>query len=86
MIKVVELKRTCWACPSQWEGKTDAGNDVYIRYRWGYLRVDLDGQEIFGKQIDESGWDGIMDYDKLKEIVKEEMELPEVEQGEEWTL
>ena len=41
MITVIELARTCFACPSQWEGTTDRGKYIYIRYRWGYLEVEL---------------------------------------------
>lgn len=38
MIKVTKLIRTCSACPSQWEGETEDGRYLYIRYRWGRLR------------------------------------------------
>lgn len=36
-IKVVDLKRTCDASPSQWEGLTENGMAIYIRYRSGVL-------------------------------------------------
>lgn len=38
---VVELRQTCMACPSQWEGRTRDGRYVYIRYRWGHLTWGL---------------------------------------------
>jgi hypothetical protein len=37
--KVVDLKMTCVACPSQWEGQLEDGRYFYGRYRWGYLYV-----------------------------------------------
>lgn len=26
-------------CPAQWEGKSESGADIYIRYRWGQLTL-----------------------------------------------
>ena len=39
MIKIISLRRTCIACPSQWEGISDDGRTVLIRYRHGNLSV-----------------------------------------------
>lgn len=50
-MKITSLMQTCFACPSQWEGKTEKGQYLYIRYRWGYLRMTLDGLEIYGEQL-----------------------------------
>ena len=36
-IVVTELRKTCDACPSQWEGRTADGRHIYIRYRFGDL-------------------------------------------------
>jgi hypothetical protein len=41
MISVTELKQTCRACPSQWEGVTRGGKIIYIRFRWGKLFVGI---------------------------------------------
>ena len=45
---VVEIERTCTACPAQWEGKTRDNRPVYIRYRYGYLSVQIGkpGEEL----------------------------------------
>ncbi len=40
-MKLVELTRTCEACPAQWEGRTDDGRYVYMRYRWGSFGFSL---------------------------------------------
>jgi len=39
--KVVELTKTCKACPAQWEGQLDDGRVIYVRYRWGGLSVGM---------------------------------------------
>jgi hypothetical protein len=41
ILVIVSLKQTCSACPSQWDAQTSDGRYVYIRYRWGMLRVDI---------------------------------------------
>ena len=46
--KIVSLKNTCIACPSQWEGKLEDGNYIYIRYRGDYLGYGIE------KTIDEA--------------------------------
>jgi hypothetical protein len=43
--KIVQLIQTCSACPSQWEGKTADGQQVYIRYRWGHLSIGVDPED-----------------------------------------
>lgn len=43
-----ELRKTCGACPSQWEGTLEDGREVYIRYRWGGLEV------VVGKTVDQA--------------------------------
>jgi hypothetical protein len=74
MIKVTEIRRTCFACPSQWEGTADCGS-VYVRFRHGHLDVRLSptfenapaGDTIF--EWDDGGdLGGFMEYDELKRI------------------
>ncbi len=81
MYKVVELEQTCWACPSQWEGKLDDGRMIYIRYRSGLLSVDvspeptnnLDGltdwDRVFFKRIGDM-LDGLINYLEVKKELK----------------
>ena len=40
-VVIKELVQTAYAFPSQWEGKTDDGRVVYIRYRSGWLEVGV---------------------------------------------
>ena len=79
MVKVKKLTNTCGACPSQWEGITEDNRQIYIRYRWGNLTIqlgkigDMDEFAAVGGEyildIDYGGgMDGTMDEETLKEI------------------
>lgn len=75
--KVIALKRTCLACPSQWEGTLEDGRAVYARYRHGELSIgvgdDIDEAvrnarsdvAVYAEEIGE-GLDGFMDFEELK--------------------
>ena len=67
MPTIKHLEQTCFACPSQWEGETTDGKYIYIRYRWGYLSVDVDGKEIFGLHVG-SNTGGVMSEKEMLEI------------------
>lgn len=64
MIKVKTLSQTCGACPSQWEGKTTNDEEIYIRYRWGTLRVDINKETVYCKVVG-GEYDGTMDFWQL---------------------
>ena len=36
---ITEIRQTCPAFPSQWDGRLADGRPIYIRYRSGYLSV-----------------------------------------------
>ena len=46
VIHVAEIQQTCDSCPSQWEGKTVEGDDLYIRYRHNTWRIDLNERTL----------------------------------------
>src|SRR5258708_30421584 len=46
-FKVKELVETCSGCPSAWAGSTVDGRKLYIRFRWGYLTIDVDDKQVF---------------------------------------
>ena len=90
MIKVTDIEMTCGACPSQWEGHTDDDRQIYVRYRWGNLTIEVSepgdtekNAAVFGELVFEAqcgdGLSGIMSYNKLKELTKDVIEFPEVE-------
>lgn len=64
---VIDLKQTCYACPSQWEGTTSNNEDLYIRYRHGFFRVDINGETVFSKELSNQD-DGVLDTEEMKEL------------------
>jgi hypothetical protein len=89
MVKIIEIRRTCFACPAQWEGKTESGY-VYIKFRWGTLSVRagstikdaVAGPTIF-EWHDDDEYGGFLEYDELRKITAEVLDLPDVEFAEE---
>lgn len=53
MIHILSVTKTCDACPAQWEGKTVNHEKVYVRYRWGRLRVEINDRIVFSEFIGE---------------------------------
>jgi hypothetical protein len=78
MFKVASLTKTCDACPAQWEGRTDKGEDVYIRYRWGSLRVDVSGATVLLLNSGDAfaGW---MEFEELQQLSSPVLDLRSVE-------
>lgn len=85
--KVTALKKTCLACPSQWEGTLDDGRVIYARYRHGALSVgigDSIGEAIRNGWTDDAlyadyvgnGFDGFMDFEELKVHLHGLLEFP----------
>jgi len=64
-VKVVSVEQTCFGCPSSWVGKTAEGQEVYARYRWGFLRVMLGEEEVFGEQLRDDPPEDVEYYQKL---------------------
>jgi hypothetical protein len=89
VLKITYIKRTCFAYPSQWEGKTESGY-VYVRFRGGTLAVRfgptiedaIAGPNMF-EWHDGDDFGGFMEYDELKKITAEVLDLPDVEIAEE---
>lgn len=63
-VDLSTLRQTCSACPSQWEGKLTNGSNLYVRYRYGTLRVDIDGQSVFSTDIGDQ-WDGSITWENV---------------------
>lgn len=69
-FQVARLERTCYESPSQWEGETTDSKEIYIRYRWGTLRADIDGETIY-KRKEKVSWDGFMTDNEMVERLEE---------------
>lgn len=65
MKTISHLRRTSPGCPAQWSGETDCGEEIYIRYRWGELRFDVNGETKIELVFDFNGWDGCMEYGEM---------------------
>lgn len=87
-MKVISLQKTCSACPAQWEGKLEDGRMIYIRYRWGHLRLDVsldpsdDVQDAIGNTVysmtnPENEFDGYMETTTMKSILSSQLEFDE---------
>jgi hypothetical protein len=87
LLRVAALKRTCTACPSQWEGALEDGRTVYARYRHGELSVgvgdDIDDavrngmsdRALYADHVGD-GLDGFMDFEELKVHLYGLLEFP----------
>lgn len=85
--KLVSLRNTCIACPSQWEGTLEDGRAIYARYRHGELSVGvgndineavrngMSDQALFANDIG-NGLDGFMDFQELKARLHGLLEFP----------
>lgn len=89
-VQVVEIRKTCYACPAQWEGKTADGRWVYVRYRWGYLSVSVgdtldeavdltrSGKVLYETRTGDS-FNGYMDYAELRKLTEGTVQWPDKE-------
>lgn len=68
-LKLASLTQTCEACPSQWEGTAEDGSEIYVRYRWGWLRLEVNGEVVFRQQFGDS-LDGLMEEEDMLEHLK----------------
>jgi len=87
VITVTSIRKTCNACPSQWEGTIDDGRVIYARYRWGTLTIVLGktlGEALRSPHIYEADLgddlDGLLSYDQLKHHTARFIRWPEREE------
>jgi hypothetical protein len=75
MYTIKSLELTCSSCPLQLEGVLDTGQQIYIRYRHGYLSVRISlapSTDI----MDAVG--GTLLYDSCVSPPDEFLEIPEI--------
>jgi len=89
MIVVSKIEKTCRMCPSQWEGVTEDGRQLYARYRYGHLYVNIsktptedtiapisDGITVFTYDSDDE-WDGVMSSEEVATLTSDVITYPE---------
>ncbi len=86
MLTVVSISSLGGACPHQIEGLTADGREVYSRYRWGRLSIRVackpggsvldDGEVVFSKTLDTTGWDGCLNGATVAALTKGLIEWP----------
>lgn len=87
-IRVVKIRDLGTSCPTQFEGETDDGKYIYIRYRYDILTVRIaeteeecfksdDSKILTVHFIKKDDWCGEIDYDTVRQILLEkEIYLP----------
>ncbi len=85
---VASLKKTCTACPAQWEGALEDGRSLYARYRGGGLSIgvgdDVDraidnsmsGEAFYFEHVGD-GLDGFMTFEELRAHLNGLLDFPE---------
>lgn len=92
---IVKITRSTEACPAQWDGETNNGEYVYIRYRFGTLRAGMGKTESeMWNRTKEDGTcdvynmfqktigehlDGWMEYQTMKNHLSDVFNFPEKE-------
>ena len=66
LLVVDRLSRTCYACPSQWEGTLANGQSIYIRYRHGHFSISVNNIDVYSKTINQMA-DGFLTNEELLE-------------------
>ena len=83
--RVSQLIQICKASPSQWEGLTDDGQFIYVRYRWGCLSIGSgktmddaveNANNLFEKSLGHKR-DGRLEFDKLREATEGIIDWPD---------
>lgn len=77
-IKVANLKRTNLGTPSVWEGKTDDGKVLYLYFRHGRLRVEVDKAVVLSDaSLDEFDVSGYLSDENLTILLRKHELLDE---------
>lgn len=75
-------RKTCIACPAQWEFKTDNGDWLYVRYRFGAfsastgasIKEAVSGQTIVFGDVGDP-YDGYMEDNEMENLLKGKVEF-----------
>jgi hypothetical protein len=69
MVEIADISEISHK-PSRWEGTTVDGEELYIKYAWGELLIELDGETVFQQEIG-SELDTIIGWEEIEDILME---------------
>lgn len=81
MYKVKFMEKTCNACPSQWEGMTECGKHIYIRYRSSQFFCGISADEdsailgndscniLIEKPMNRGDYDGFLTDEEMMKLL-----------------
>jgi hypothetical protein len=65
-IRYYDLKQITDGCPMQWEGFTDAGEYLYVRFRHGHWSVNVGGiKNTVAEGRSPDGYDGVCEWSDI---------------------
>jgi len=77
-MEITTIVRTCIACPSQWQGRLNNEQYIYIRYRWSNFTIGVGddlfqaiSNTIFSDLIGDSPYEGWMTNLEMMNIILE---------------
>jgi hypothetical protein len=74
-VKVVKYCKTCGACPAQWDALGAYGEDIYIRFRHGYFRAEVDGKIVVQWYDGDDPDNGCMDDEQMKTLCEDVLDF-----------
>lgn len=89
MEKVATLQKTCESHPAQWEGRLADGRFIYVKFRWGHLRIGIG--ETPAAAVDcrlplfewdkpgSNGYEGDMSRSMLRRLTAKTLDLSETD-------
>lgn len=81
LIIVRNLKKTCDSCPAQWEGRTNHGEFIYIRKRFGWLTVTVARVQYVAEEHGDE-YDGSLTKEEMLEVCKDLFDFSNMEYSE----
>lgn len=70
-MKVAKLEQTCGACPEQYSGELETGEEIYIRCRWGYGYLDINGNTVADVTYEGDGFRGTFDEGDVAKLFRD---------------
>lgn len=70
MVEIADITQISYDNPSRWEGVTVDGEEIFIDYNWGMLRIDLDDEIVFNQEFGDE-LDYYIEWEDIEDILEE---------------